>query len=45
MAYDWRYFSSYRLNQDELERYLRRKFGDWNFYIQVGVTYCWVMQP
>lgn len=40
MAYDWRYFSSYRLNQEELERYLTRKFGDWNFYIQVSVTYC-----
>jgi hypothetical protein len=38
MAYNWRYFSSYRLNKDELERYLKGKFGDWNFYVEVGLT-------
>ncbi len=38
MTYGWRYFSSYRLNKDELEKYLKEKFGDWNFYIQVGLT-------
>lgn len=38
MTYGWRYFSSYRLNKDELEKYLKKKFGDWNFYIQVGLT-------
>jgi hypothetical protein len=38
MAYDWRYFSSYRLNKDDLEKHLKKIFGDWNFYISVGLT-------
>jgi hypothetical protein len=36
MAYGWRYFSSYRLDKEILEDYLTKKFGDWNFYIQVS---------
>lgn len=39
MAYDWRYISSYRLNKDDLKKYLTKKFGDWDFYIEVRLTH------
>jgi hypothetical protein len=38
MAYEWRYIASYRLNQTDLEKYLKKKFGNWNFYVEVGLT-------
>jgi hypothetical protein len=42
MTYGWRYFSSYRLNKDELEKFLKKKFGDWNFYIEVSPPWTWL---
>jgi hypothetical protein len=44
MAYDWRYISSYRLNKDDLEKYLKKKFGNWDFYIEVGPTHSFAIQ-
>jgi hypothetical protein len=38
MVYNWRYISSYRLTKDDLERYLKKKFGNWDFYIKVTLT-------
>ena len=37
MAWDWDSVPSYRLRKEELEDYLREKFGNYNFYTQVGV--------
>jgi hypothetical protein len=34
-AYDWDFFRTYNLTQASLEKYLREKYGPWDFYIQV----------
>jgi hypothetical protein len=33
--YQWDYIESYRLSQDDIDGYLKKKFGDWEFFIQV----------
>lgn len=36
MAWRWDYFPTYDLRQDDLERYLVRLFGNFQFFIEVG---------
>jgi hypothetical protein len=36
MAWIWQYFPTYRMARETLKRFLKRKFGDYDFYIGVS---------
>jgi len=45
MAYVWDSFETYRLDQKDLEKYLTKLFGEYDFFIKVSlqtlVTVMW----
>ena len=34
-GYDWRFFPSYRIRKETLDAFLTKKFGEYDFYIEV----------